>query len=31
VRTKFSFVCSSHDLCGRAHAHIVEGTLAATR
>jgi len=31
VCTKFSFVRSSHDLYGRAHAHILEGTLAATR
>jgi len=27
VRSKFSCVHSSHDLCARAHAHSLEGTL----
>jgi len=29
VRSKFSCVRSSHDLCARTHAHSLEGTLAA--
>jgi len=27
VRSKFSSVRSSHDLCARTHAHSLEGTL----
>src|SRR6218665_3613489 len=30
VRSKFSCVRSSHDLCARTHAHISEGTLGRT-
>jgi len=27
VRSKFTYVRSSHDLCARAHTHNLEGTL----
>jgi len=30
VRSKFSFVRSSHDLCARTHARSLKGTLPAT-
>ena len=30
MRSKFSYVRSSHDLCARAHAHSLAGMLATT-
>ena len=30
VRSKFSCVCSSHNLCARTHAHGLEGTLLSS-
>jgi len=30
VRSEFSCVRSSHDLCARAHAHSLEGTLVVS-
>jgi len=31
VRSMFSCVRSSHDLCARTHTHSLEGTLVVTR
>jgi len=31
MRSKFSCVRSSHDLCARAHAHSLEGALFVTQ